>query len=167
MATTLFGVLAGHLLRTVDDVIERTARLFVLGSLLAVAGHVWSWSLPLNKALWTSSYSLFTAGLATCALALCVWFFDRGDGPMTDAIARPLIVYGKNALAVFVGSSVAAKTLLYLKPGGTSLHAHIFENAFAFWLPPYVASLAFAIAWVLGWYLLLWSLDRRGVVIKV
>ena len=41
------------------------------GALLTAAGYVWGWFFPLNKALWTSSYAVFTAGLGACRLALC------------------------------------------------------------------------------------------------
>ena len=33
-----------------------------------MAGLMWHWSFPINKSLWTSSYVLFTAGMAAVAL---------------------------------------------------------------------------------------------------
>lgn len=160
IATTLLGVFAGTVLTRVEGTSERVARLFVLGAPWVVAGFVWSWFFPINKSLWTSSYALFTAGLAACALALAVWLFDRGD--RWRGVARPFETYGTQAITVFVGSGVLAKTLLYVKPGGTSLHAHLYGVLFASWLPPHLASLAFALAWVVGWYVILRTLAARG-----
>lgn len=164
LATTLLGVLTGLLLASMREPLEKVARLFVGGSLLVTAGYVWSWFFPINKALWTSSYAVFTAGIAACALALCVWFFDvRGHG----RVARPLGLYGVNAISVFVGSGVLAKTLIYLKVSDRSLQSILHQTLFASWLPPYAASLAYALAWIAGWFVVLWWMDRRGMVLKV
>ncbi len=168
LATTLFGVLTGLVLISSRAPVEKALGLFVRGALLVTAGYAWSWFLPLNKALWTPSYAVFTAGQACVVLALCLWFFDlRGDRPWSRTLARPLTIFGVNAITVFVGSGVLAKTLLYIKPGGTSLHAHLYGALFAPWLPPHLASLAFASTWVAGWYLVLWVMARRGWVIKI
>lgn len=166
LATTLFGVLAGLVLLSRRPPWEKATSLFVRGTLLVVAGHVWGWFLPLNKALWTSSYAVFTAGIATCALALCYWFFDLTRSGVSDRVARPLAIYGQNALTVFVGSGVLARTLGSVKVGDVSLQAQIYRTVFEPALPPAMASLAYAVAWVCGWYLVLWWMDRRGWVLK-
>ena len=41
-----------------------------------VIGWCWNPYFPINKALWTSSYVFFTAGLALQFLALCYWLID-------------------------------------------------------------------------------------------
>ncbi len=164
IATTLLGVFAGLLLVSDREPGEKALGLFVRGSLLTVTGSVWGWFFPINKPLWTSSYAVMTAGMAFCALALCYWFFDLKDHAR---VARPFTIYGVNAITVFVGSGVLAKTLIYLKPGGTSLHSLIHQHLFASWLPPYPASLAFALAWILGWFAVLWWMDRLGIQLKV
>ncbi len=164
IATTLLGVFVGGLLVAKIDPWEKLAKLLLYGTTLAAAGYVWGWFLPINKALWTSSYALLTAGLASCALGLCYWLYDlRGH----RALARPLRTFGLNAITVFVGSGVLAKTLIYLKPGGKSLHSWIYHTGFDSWLPPYVASLAYAVAWVAGWFVVLSWMERRGWVLKV
>lgn len=157
LATTLFGVFAGLLLKS-------PARLFVIGTLLAAAGYGWSFFFPINKALWTSSYAVFTAGVAMCALALCHGLFDvRGH----RALARPFVIYGVNAITVFVGSGVLARTLGYVKIDGRSLQSIVYESLFASWLPPHVASLAYAVAWVAGWFAVLAWMYRRRWIVKV
>ena len=169
LATTLFGVLAGLLLtgggegRT-EGTVHKVARLFVGGSVLVMAGYVWNWFFPINKALWTSSYAVFTAGVAACALALCVWFFDiQGH----RKLARPLEIYGVNAITVFVGSGLLAKTLIYVKVGERSLQSVIHQTLFASWLPAYAASLAYALTWIAGWFFVLAWMDRKGLYLKV
>ncbi len=71
IVTTLIGLWTGRLLLSEERPHTKVATLFVRGSLLVVGGYVWNWAFPINKSLWTSSYVLFTGGLAMCALALC------------------------------------------------------------------------------------------------
>ena len=164
LATTLFGLFAGLVLASRRQPLEILSQLFLRGSALVVAGSVLAWFLPLNKALWTSSYAVFTAGQAFCALALCYWLFDMQDRP---TLARPFTIYGINAITLYVGSGLLAKTLIYVEVGKTSLHGWIYPTLFSSWLPPHPASLAYALAWILGWFLVLAWMARRGIVIKV
>ena len=164
LATTLFGVFTGLLLISRLEPVDKLARLFVRGTLLVAGGYVWSWFFPLNKAIWTSSYAVFTAGQAMCALALCYWFFDLAGH---RAAAKPFVIYGVNAITVFVGSGVLAITLAYVKIGGSSLQELIYGSLFASWLPPYVASLGYAVAWITGWFLVLAWMYRRGLFLKI
>ncbi len=69
VGTTLMGVMAGLWLRA-----SRPARaapaLVCAGAAATLAGLLWGTVLPINKALWTSSYALFTGGTAALALGL-------------------------------------------------------------------------------------------------
>jgi predicted acyltransferase len=164
IASTLFGVFAGLLLVGRIEPAKRLVRLFSCGTLLVVCGYVWGWFFPINKPIWTSSYAVFTAGLAFCGLALCYRFIDvRGN----RAIGRVFAVYGMNAIAVFVGSGVLARTLAYVRVGDASLHQLVYGGVFSSWLPPYAASLGYAITWVVGWFLVLAWMYRRRIFIKI
>ena len=70
-----------------------------------------------------------------------------------------------------MGSSLLAQTLYRIRvpaPGGSQpLQAWIYQTVFAPAGPPEVGSLLYALAWVAGWYLVLWVLYRRGIVWKV
>jgi predicted acyltransferase len=164
LATTLFGVFAGLLLTSSFPPVERVARLFVSGGLLVCGGFVWGWFFPINKPIWTSSYAVLTAGLAMCGLALCLWFFDIRDNPKT---AKFFTIYGVNAIALYVGSGILARTVAYVEIGGVPLKQVIHGHLFASWLPPYVASLAYALTWIGGWFLVLYWMYRRRLFIKV
>jgi predicted acyltransferase len=163
-ATTLFGVFAGLLLGAAYDPIEKVARLFVFGSLLVGGGAIFGWFFPINKPIWTSSYAVFTAGLAFCCLAMCMWFFDIRDNPRT---AKFFTIYGVNAIALYVGSGVLARTLAYVKVDGLPLQQIVHGRLFASWMPPHVASLCYAITWILGWFLVLAWMYRRRIFIKI
>ncbi|MEK6279076.1 MAG: DUF5009 domain-containing protein [Acidobacteriota bacterium] len=169
IATTLFGVLTGQWLRTNKSSYEKVAGLFVAGSVCIVIGWAWNPFFPINKALWTSSFVFFTGGMALEFLALCYWLIDIKK---IQWWTKPFVVFGVNAIVLFVGSGVMADLLGLIKvptADGTkiSLHSWIFQNIFLSWLPPYRASLAFAICFILVWLGLLWILYRRKIFIRV
>jgi predicted acyltransferase len=159
VATTLFGILTGHWLRTERPRIEKVVVMFVAGAVCVVLGWAWNPFFPINKALWTSSYVLFTAGLALQLLALCYWVIDiKGYRRW----AWPFEVFGVNALALFVGTGLMVKLMGLLKVQGW-----IFRNLFLTWAAPINASLAYAIAFILLWLFFMWLLYRKRIYIKV
>jgi len=166
VATTLLGVLAGHWLRVAGTARRVTGGL-VLGGLAATAvGWLWGQSFPINKSLWTSSYALFMAGLAALALAACYWLIE---GRRWRRLAGPFVVLGITALPLFFLSSLMARLLLLIRvgPEQVRLQAWLFDRLFASWLPPIDASLAYAVAYVLLWWGLMWGLSRTGVRLRV
>src|SRR5207302_2981304 len=77
VATTLIGVLTGQWLGSKGRTpVEKVAGLFAVGTLLYFAGWAWGLAFPLNKALWTSSFVLFTAGLSLLILGVCAWLIE-------------------------------------------------------------------------------------------
>ncbi|HEV8612204.1 MAG TPA: hypothetical protein VGQ73_01765, partial [Gemmatimonadales bacterium] len=168
IGTCLLGVLAGRGLATGAALASRLNGLFAIGALGMVAGLVWNWFFPINKNLWTSSYVLFTAGMAGVAIATCAWLIDvRGQKKW----AAPLVTYGLNPITAFVGSGAMARLLglIHLPFGGESLSLQqaSYRGAFASWLAPRNASLAYALAFVLLWYGILRILERRGIILRV
>jgi predicted acyltransferase len=168
VGTCLLGVLAGRWLTQPAPLAERLNGLFAAGALGMAAGSAWNWVFPINKNLWTSSYVLFTAGMACVVLACCLWLIDVQG---RRRWATPLVTYGLNPMVAFVGSDVmAGMASLITVPyegGRASLQQVIYQTAFASWLSPRDASLAFAVAFVLVWYLILLGLERRGIVFRV
>jgi predicted acyltransferase len=173
IATTLLGVLTGHWLRRRLSDYEKVAGLFVAGAVLVVAGWCWNPFFPINKSLWTSSYVLFTAGLALQLLAVCYWLIDiKGY----KRWSLPFRVFGVNALAVFVLTGLMARVMTikewwnFTRTDGTTganLQTLIYQRAFASWLSPNNASLAFAICFVLLWLGLMAILYKKKIYIKV
>ena len=127
-------------------------------------GYLWNTVFPINKALWTSSYAVLTAGLALLAFAACYWAIEIVG---LARWAAPFAALGVNALALYVLSSLAAVALLVVRVAdGQSLHAVVFERVFAPWLPPADASLAYAAAYLLVWWLVMAGLARTGLRLR-
>jgi predicted acyltransferase len=170
IATAMLGVLAGRWIARRDKpLLERISGLFAMGSFGMVLGLMWNWSFPINKNLWTSSYVVFTAGMACVALATVMWIVDYCN---VKWWTKPFVVFGVNPIVAFVGSGVLARliyTLWHVNYQGKSVAVQdaIYQSVFLPWLPPRVASLAFAISFVLLWYGILTVLYRRNIILKV
>jgi predicted acyltransferase len=169
IATTLFGVLTGTWLRTDRSKEEKTAWMFVAGNFLLLLGATLDMWLPINKNLWTSSYSVFMAGWASVCLAMFYWLIDvKGYTKW----ATPFVIYGMNAITVFVLAGVVGRLLGLIhvaQPDGTStsLQRYIFET---FYLPiasPINASLLYAITFILVMFLVVWLMWKKKWFLKV
>ena len=164
VASCLMGIHAGLTLQRAEAPEARTARLALSGFGALVLGWLWSFWFPINKSLWTSSYVLFTGGLALLILAILYWWIDIRR---RRAWSTPLCVFGVNALLAFVLSGLLARLLIAWKIGDTSARGWIYEHWFASWAGPLNGSLVFALAYVVLWYLVLLVLDKRGWYVKL
>ena len=170
IGTVMLGVFTGRWIGRSGTIQERLVGLFGAGALATMAGLMWNWSFPINKNLWTSSYVLFTAGVAAIALATCIWLIDVAG---VKWWTMPFTWFGRNPLLAFLGTGLMSRTIYSLiridRPGGTSpsLQRVVYENAYASWLSPKDASLLFALSYVALWAAILWWLDRRRWYWKV
>ncbi len=170
IGTVVLGVIAGRWINSKEPLPERIAALFAVGSITMVAGLMWNWSFPINKALWTSSYVLFTAGMACATIATCMWIIDQHR---VTWWTKPFAIYGMNPIIAFWGSGAMARliySVIKVPCGGetnVALQRCIYDNAYTSWLPPKLASLAFALTFVLVWLGILWILYRKRIFLKV
>jgi predicted acyltransferase len=168
IATGLLGMVAGQFFDAARSVERQTIFLFIAGSVLTVAGLAWSLAFPINKSLWTSSYVLYTAGLAMLCFGFFHWLIE---GLQWRAWSAPFQWYGVNAIFVFVASGLIAKIMLRIRwtTGETSytLWSWLYQNLYASWLPPATASLGFALSLVAGFGLLLRWMFHKNWILKV
>lgn len=169
IGTVMLGVFTGRWLGSGRPLAERLNGMFAAGAIAMMLGLMWHWSFPINKALWTSSYVLFTGGLASVSIATIMWITDVQRSTKWTGF---FVTYGLNPMVAFLGSGLMAKliySLVKVEVDGrqVAVQAVIHRGAFASWLAPRDASLAFAICFVLFWYAVLRALQRRGIVFKV
>jgi predicted acyltransferase len=156
IATGIAGALTGYWLRTKENGHTKLFGLIVAGCLGIVAGAAWGRLFPINKYLWTSSYTLYSAGWALVLLGACFWVFDLHEWRLTAT--QPLVWLGMNPLFAYVGAQVGAIALGTLYVGTVARHTH---------LGPLLQDLLFGRHWdVLGetrwhdpsWPMLYWAL---------
>ncbi|UOE48928.1 DUF5009 domain-containing protein [Mucilaginibacter sp. SMC90] len=161
VATALFGIRVGSWLKRKDrDDQVKTNWMFTYGIIAVMAGLFWDLFFPINKALWTSSFVLYTGGLATIGLALSYWLIDiQGYKRFT----YPFVVFGTNAITAYVLSGFIPHYMGMIKIGGHS----IYQTFFAPYFSPVNASLVSAIFTVLILWVVMWIFYIKKIFIKI
>jgi predicted acyltransferase len=168
MATILLGVFTGLWLRSGRTHRDKIYGMLASGTVLAAAGWLWGIWFPINKALWTSSYVLYTAGLALWALSFCYLLIE------VKAIkwwSKPFEIYGMNAIVAYVVPILLLKFMVLTKlavPGGDPIQLRVWlcDRIFGAWLSPLNASAAFAFFYTLLWLIPFWFLYKKKIFIK-
>jgi len=158
IATALIGVLTGHFLLA-KETGSKALKLFLVGLGLLIGGHLWDVVFPINKALWSSSFVLVTAGWALLCLSLIYFLTDVKGLSIGDTFKK----VGANALILYFLSSFTSKIF-----GITGLHGWLYQNLYVHdFMPPKLSSLLYGLS-VMGFYILLglW-LYRRRIFVKV
>jgi predicted acyltransferase len=170
VASCLAGLLTGKWLRTACSAKVKALGMVAVGICAIIVGRTWHLWFPINKKLWTSSFVLFTTGLALVFLALFYWLVDIKQ--YRKGWTKPILVFGKNAIAAYcfaealsaIGDSVRIHTANF---GATNLQAYVYSRVFAPLLAPANASLLYAIAYVGLCWMAMALLYRRNLFLKI
>ena len=169
IATTLFGVLTGHFIRSDRTPEEKTGWMFVAGNTLIFIGAVMDYWLPINKNLWTSTYSIFMAGMALDIFAFCYWVIDvKGH----TRWAKPFQIYGMNAITMFALAGLIGRLTAQIKWSGAdgtliTLKTWYYQTFFVWIGDPMFASFLHSVAFMLGLYVIAWVMYKYNIIIKV
>jgi len=107
----VFGYLIGELISTTKEFKKIIGKLIPLGIAGVLLGLAWDLVFPINKPIWTSSYVVYTVGIALLVLALFIWIIDIKGAKKW---ATPLLIYGTNPLLIFLLSIIWVKVIIYL-----------------------------------------------------
>jgi predicted acyltransferase len=150
------GAWCGLLVRSTPDRWALVRRAAAMAVALVVAGLVVSGWVPLNKKLWTPSFTLLTAGTSVAFFAAFAWLFEvRGH----RRLARPLVELGSNAIGVYVAVILG----LALVPEVRGPVDRFLDDL----APPAVVTWGWALAWLLLGWAICRALYRRGLFLKV
>lgn len=177
LASMLSGVLVGHWLTQARPRAEKTVWMMIAGLFCLCSGVLLDATLmPINKSLWTPSYAIFTTGWALLLFGCFYWLVDGTESDSVRVAARrlsiPLVIYGMNALFVFVCSGLVARLLGFFRVssgGGAALSLKEWLYS-PFQTLPIAAqdqSLLFAVVFNLCMFTLAWYLWRRQWFIKI
>ncbi len=168
LTNVLFGILAGEQLRSNLPRRRQCGVLASMGTVLWLAGLSLSYWMPLNKKLWTSTFALFTSGISILCLAGLLYLVD------IRRVRRGwsfLLIFGTNAILAYVLSDLVAWVFgrFRFPVGGRlmNLHAILFRDLFASWLPPKEASLGFALLYVAIIAALVYPLYRKRIFLRI
>lgn len=160
----LLGYLFGdYLLKNRSDS-NKLLKMSLYGFLLIAVGYLWGYSLPIGKKLWTPSYVILSSGLDVL-LVLSIFVFVEQNNK--EKYTKWLLVFGKNALAIYVFSQLFQTVLNLFKLGNNEpFYSYIFKHGFIFLGGEFgcllQAIIYTIICWLLGYYL-----DKRKIYIKL
>lgn len=169
LATLLLGVLAGEWMGTGYSRGRKAAVLAGAGAFLALAGWALSPLLPLNKKMWTSTFAMFSGGVAMLAFAFFYWIVDVRRWRRW---AAPAVVFGTNAIFAFALSNVVTTLTdrVHVTSGSgarMTVHAWGYRYGFATWLRPVHASLGYALLVVMLDLAIVYPLYRKRIFLRV
>ncbi|RDB03641.1 acyltransferase family protein [Runella aurantiaca] len=158
------GMLAGRLLQSNFTPNEKVNYLMTAGVFSAALGYFLGLGFPVNENLWTSSFVLVTSGFA--ALLLGALYF------MVDILGKtkgtqPGIIFGANAIAVYVLGDVLALVFYGAKFGEHSLNEHVVNGLINTGVAPNLASLLYALFFVSVNFIPAYFLYRKKIFIKL
>jgi predicted acyltransferase len=162
------GVLAGNSFMKSKSDSDKLIYLLVFGNILIVCGMAWGLLFPINKQLWTSSYVLYTSGLAMVVLGIIYWIADI---KRIRQFAPPFLAFGTNAIIAYFGSEIGAILIgmIQINTAGSkiSLYNWLFLQYQSFGLSPINASLLGALLFTGFWLLVVGIMYRRHIIVKI
>ena len=170
IGTLLLGYFAGRLIDFSSSTINAIQKLLVFGALGTFVGWAWGFVFPINKALWTSTYVLYTGGLAFVFLAALLWIIDIKG---IKKWATPFIHFGTNPLFIYMFSGVYVSAIIYLihfKNASGELVAgydYLYTDVFVPIAGNMNGSLLFAIAHIIFFWLITYILYKKKIFIKI
>jgi predicted acyltransferase len=176
----IFGYMVGNYIINKGKTAEMLNGLFVAGCVMIFTGFIWDMVFPINKKIWTSSYTVYTTGLALLVIALMIYLLDFKN--KKGAWSRFFDVFGKNALFIFAMSNIVVKLLALarihtmlpnektglMEPAVLGIKEYFyFKAAVPLFSDLRNASLLVAICFIMLMWFLAWLLDRKKIYIKV
>lgn len=172
----IFGYFAGDYILKKGKTPEMINGLFIAGCVFVFTGVCWNMVFPINKKIWTSSYTVYTTGLAMLTLAVLIYIIEFKN--QRGWWSRFFDVFGKNPLFIFVLSGVLPRLLgliritngisaqgkpIYLSPFGW-FYEHVCKPVST---NPNNGSLLYAICMILFYWLIVWWMDKKNIYVKV
>lgn len=168
IVTTLIGYIIGRSIKMVARE-QLPLHLLMVGGALTVIGWFWGYLLPLNKPIWTSSYVVYTAGLATLLIAILIWIIDIKEYKKWTSF---FVVFGMNPLFIFALSGLWVKCLYHFvsistNEGVMNGYKALYTGVFVPLAGELNGSLLFAITHIIFFWFIGWVLYRNKIFIKV
>ncbi len=173
----VLGYLVGNYILQKGKTQEMLNGLFVAGCVLVFTGFCWDIVFPINKKIWTSSYTIYTTGLALLILSVMIYLIEFKN--RKGAWSSFFDVFGKNALFIFALSALLPKGLALLRiPNGFTtdgkpkfltpfgwFYEHLCKPIFP--SLPNIGSLIYALCFIAMMWFFAWLLHRKKIYIKV
>ncbi|WP_347049943.1 acyltransferase family protein [Flavobacterium olei] len=168
----IIGLLIGQILQLNVTKIQKAQRMGMIGTVLIFLGLIWDLVFPINKSIWTSSYVLYTTGLATVCLTALYYVIDIAGYKKGFKL---FVIWGVNPMIVFFASQIIPQALVMIRfgnPSNPQEQTNLLDYLYRFGIAPLfsnpmTASLAGAVTYVAIWTFILWIFYRNKLIFKV
>lgn len=168
----IIGLLIGQIVQLEITKTQKATKIILAGITLIIIGLVWDIFFPINKSLWTSSYVLYTTGLAATCLAILYYIIDIADYKKGFKL---FLIWGVNPMIVFFFSQIIPQALVMIKfqnPHNPAEQINLLNYLYTFGIAPFfsnpmTASLAGALVYVGIWTFILWIFYKNKLIFKV
>jgi predicted acyltransferase len=168
ICTVIIGFYTGELIGKDTAGSRMVLKMILFGAASAGLGLLWGIVFPIGKPLWTSSYVLYTAGLAMIFLAV---IYLIADVLKFQWWGKFFLVFGTNALFSFFLAGIWTRLMLFIKisSGETkiTLYNWIYERLCVPVAGNMLGSLMFAILQMLLIWLVALFLYRKKIFIRL
>ena len=161
--TGVFGLVAGSILVSNKDIKDKIIKLFSLGLILVFVGDFFSWSFPVNKNLWSTSYTFLMAGMSFMLVAAFTFLIDV-SGYKKFKMSQ---VFGTNSIFTYVLSGTLTSIFYSDRFIGVELNSLFVETLISIGISPKLTSLLYAIIFVLIIYIPASYLFKKKIFIKL
>ena len=165
IVTGISGMLCGKIiLDNSNSLKDKIIKLFYWGAIILIIGSFWDYIFPINKHICTSSYVLYSSGLAMIVLAMSMWIID--EKKYTNNIKFGL-VFGSNAITAYVLHGIVWRLFQFPVINGVGFQKFWMDTGTSIGLPAKFVSFDWAIFYTLVIYFIVYQLYKRKIFIKV
>jgi predicted acyltransferase len=161
--TGVFGLIAGTILISNSDIKDKLLNLFYMGLILVFVGDFFSWSFPVNKNLWSTSYTFLMAGMSFMLTAAFTYLIDV-NGNKNFKMSQ---VFGTNSIFTYVLAGILGSIFYSDYIIGIKLNSIFVNTLVDTGVYPKVASLLYAIVYVIIIYIPAYYLFKKKIFIKL
>jgi predicted acyltransferase len=164
IVNVIAGYLAGDYIRRNGNSYETISRLMIAGALLIFGAFVWDMVFPINKKIWTSSFVLLTVGIDLLILPILIYIIEIYNRRKWTYF---FVVFGRNPLFIYLVSDVLLTVMFMIPVGDSNFQRWFYTSTFERFAGPYLASLLFAVFYMLLNWTIGYILDRRKIYVRV
>lgn len=172
----IFGYFVGQYIQQKGKSFEMLSNLFMAGIVLVLTGYCWDMVMPINKKIWTSSYTIYTTGLAIITLATLIYWIEFKE--VKGVWSKFFDVFGKNPLFIFVLSGFLPRALALLRINDhlDAKGKPVYLSAFGWFYEHIcknisndlrVGSLVYALVMIAFYWLIVYWMDKKKIYVKV
>jgi predicted acyltransferase len=164
IVTGILGLIAGHIILHQREIKQKLLSLFFMGFILIALGDLWQWFFPINKNIWSSSYTCLMGGFATLTLAALIYLIDFKE---KNKWIYPATVFGTNAITAYVLSGTL--TVIFYNDAliANGLNGQFMKFGTNIGLAPSFSSFLYALFYVIVIFIPLYFLHKKKIFVKL